>query len=192
MKAMPEIQGIPDLILVSGPPGAGKSTFSDALARKLSAAVFDKDCIDEPFSPDDRGDQYTATIEPKVLFALLALAERNLTLGLSVILDVPWTHLFLNSPQWMDAVKEVSRRTGARLFVFELELPEGDLRMRLKKRGLKRDLERLTDSGWAKFRISDRLGEANPLPHHRFDAKRPVDQNVEKALNVLKLGAQSP
>src|SRR3989338_10196530 len=91
-----------ELILISGPPGCGKSTFTDALEPKIRAFVLDKDCIDDLFSPNDRGAHYTKEIEPKVLQGLLNLAERNLNLGHSVIIDVPWTHIMLNSPEWVE------------------------------------------------------------------------------------------
>ena len=47
------------LILVSGPPGAGKSTLGRALGLKLCDPIVDRECIGEPFSPNERGEGYT-------------------------------------------------------------------------------------------------------------------------------------
>jgi predicted kinase len=140
------------LILISGPPGAGKSTLSRSLAVRLDATLLDKDAVDEPFSPEDRGARYTREIEPRVLQALLNLAELNLRPGHVVILDVPWTHILLNSPHWQKKIRALVKRVKTTLSVIECVLPEPILKERMKKRGYVRDRTRLTADGWKKFK----------------------------------------
>lgn len=175
----------PRLILISGPPGVGKSTLASALSTKLQATHLDKDCIDEPFSPGDRGDKYTRTIEPKVLTALLALAELNLRPGHAVILDVPWTHIQLNTPSWTKKIRTLAKKTGAQLKVIECHLDEEQHQMRLKKRDYKRDKSRVTREGWKKFRKTDRLSERNPLPHKAIDMNQTREKILELAFNAV-------
>jgi len=175
-----------ELILISGPPGCGKSTFTDALAPKIRAFVLDKDCIDDLFSPNDRGAHYTKEIEPKVLQGLLNLAERNLNLGHSVIIDVPWTHIMLNSPEWVEKNQTLAQKTGAELIVLECTLSEETLRKRLAMRGLKRDQAKLTPEGWENFKKHDRIGAKNPLPHFVINVEDPVKICLKKALEFLR------
>ena len=177
------------LILISGPPGIGKSTLSKSLARKLSetrsVTLLDKDCIDEPFSPNDRGNAYTKTVEPKVLTALLNLARLNLDPGREVILDVPWTHILLNSPDWVKKIQALVKETSSKLLVIECVLPESALKKRIQIRGLKRDQIKLTEKGWQKFSRTDRLGERNPLPHTVLNLDQTPTACLKEALKLL-------
>lgn len=175
------------LILVSGPPGAGKSTLAKGLGRELKATVLDKDCVDDPFAGDERGDRYTQEIEPKCLAVLLNLAELNLSIGHSVILDVPWTHIMLNTPHWVDTVKELAHRLDVLLMVLECVLPEQSLRERMRQRGLRRDDFRVTNNeGWDRFKETDRIHERNPLPHHIIDMQEPMDACLRQALAYVR------
>lgn len=176
----------PTLILVSGPPGAGKSTLARALAGRLRAVILDKDPIDECFSPGNRGPRYSREIEPKVLQALLNLAAENLDLGHTVILDVPWTHIFLNAPGWQHRVRQLAQRSRAKLVILEVVIDEAELRRRLVRRGLDRDQVKLSNTGWEKFRKTDRLGARNPLPHFEIQAQWPRAVALRAALKALR------
>ena len=174
------------LILISGPPGCGKSTLTNALAPQIGAFVLDKDCIDDLFSPDDRGPLYTQEIEPKVLQGLLNLAERNLRLGNSVMIDVPWTHIMINTPEWVKRVQTLAQDTGSKLIVLECVIGEETLRKRIQERGLKRDKIKLTKEGWNNFKIADRIGAKNPLPHVSIDVEWPPEECARFAVAFLR------
>lgn len=173
------------LVLVSGPPGCGKSTLAKGLAEKFGFVWLDKDCIDEPFSPGKRGVHYTKKVEPKVLAGVLALARLNLSAGNSVLLDVPWTHIMLNSPEWVEAIRMSAKASGAALQVLECVISEDVLRERLRKRGLDRDQVKLSPEGWVRFKTADRLGEKNPLPHTIIDVEKPFEEAFEKAVAAV-------
>lgn len=176
----------PRLILVSGPPGCGKSTFSEALARRVGALLLDKDAIDEPFSPNNRGEVYSREVEPKVLQSLLNLAELNLKLQQAAILDVPWTHILLNNPEWVIQIRDLSSRLRVPLIVFECHVSEKELKMRLMKRRLPRDFEKLTEEGWRQFALRDRIFERIPLPHCLIDVEQPIERSLRRALDYLQ------
>jgi predicted kinase len=151
------------LLLVSGAPGAGKSTLAKSLAPVFNAVLLDKDCVDEAFSPGNRGSWYEKKILPRVIDALLRLAEINLRAGTNVILDAPWTMNFHRFPDLKSRIQRMARSVGAELKILECKIQEPLLRQRLQQRGLARDAEKLTTSGWKKFEKSSRL--VNPLPH---------------------------
>lgn len=183
---------MPYLILVSGPPGCGKTTLASGLARTLRAVHLDKDCIDDSFSPNDRGANYTDHIEPKVLDALLVLADRNLRHGLDVILDAPWSHIMLNAAQWQSRVKRLANDCSASLRVIECVIPSTLLRSRLAARGLERDrVKLLSDEAWRYFLATDRIGELVPLPHHAVDMTQAAERCLDQALAALSAAPQA-
>lgn len=171
------------LILISGPAGAGKSTLAKAIASKTDAVILDKDCIDDAFHPHDRGEFYTKEVEPKVLQAVLNLAKLNLGVGRIVLLDIPWTHLFYQSPFWIDRIREINE--GSDPFIVELFLDEKKLQERMRQRGLSRDQFRLTEEGWQKFRKTDVPHKRNPLPHFLVDASRKLEDYLPEVLKQI-------
>lgn len=174
------------LILVSGPPGAGKSTLCAALAVRLPAVHLDKDAIDEAFSPGVRDGHYNREIEPRVLTALLELARLNLRAGHTVLLDVPWTHIMIHTPAWIERVRAVAQAADAGLLVLECVLPEATLRERIAVRNLDRDQVKLSDTGWRDFCRLDYIGARNPLPHVAIDMTAARDRCVEAALSAVR------
>ncbi|MGH7537112.1 MAG: AAA family ATPase, partial [Gemmatimonadales bacterium] len=70
----------PTLVLMKGPPGSGKSTIATALGRRLGWPVIDKDAVRDLLPDELGGISYEA---------MLALAERQLSIGLNVIADSP-------------------------------------------------------------------------------------------------------
>ncbi|MCB0347406.1 MAG: ATP-binding protein [Bdellovibrionales bacterium] len=173
-------------ILVSGPPGAGKSTLANVLAHALGTAVIDKDCIDEPFSPDDRGPSYTKNIEPKVLTAIFSLCERNFSNGVSLIVDLPWTHILIASPNWKSRVLEISDKFDCDLKVIELCIEEDLLKERIQKRGLARDKNKLSAEGWEKFKATDHIDQTIDLPCLQLDAGLELTEKIKRALEYIK------
>jgi predicted kinase len=180
----------PCLILVSGPPAAGKSTLSMGLAAHTGAICLDKDCIDDGFHPQDRGEHYTREVEPKVLTALLNLARLNLNIGNHVITDVPWSHIMLNTPEWIDRIENLCEETNAQLIVFECVLSEKKLKERMRERNLDRDQFRTSDEGWETFKKTDRIGELNPMPHTIIDMEKDPESCLKNALDHMGLDVE--
>jgi predicted kinase len=173
------------LILVSGPPGVGKSSLSIEIAKKLHSTLLDKDCIDEPFSPDDRGSYYTKNIEPKVITSLLNLSSLNFKAGNDVVIDLPWTHIFINSPKIKKQVLDFVSIESISLKIIELSLSEELLKKRLQTRNLKRDQWKFSDSGWEKFKEVDKILSVNPLDHLLIDTSQSINTNLTQILDYI-------
>ncbi len=173
------------LILVSGPPGVGKSSLSLEIAKSTHSVLLDKDCVDEPFSPNDRGDFYTKEIEPKVLQALLNLAALNLKVSQSVIIDLPWTHILINSPEQLSKINSFLLENKIQLKVIELYLDEKKLKERIEKRNLLRDKWKFSEEGWLKFKSLDKIDSLIPLDHFLVDASQPILSYLPSVLEYL-------
>lgn len=79
----------PRLIIVSGPPGAGKTRLARPLAKKLGMPLFSKDAIKEQLA-DSLGDHAASISGPLGLAATLqvfAIAGEMLGAGQSVIIE---------------------------------------------------------------------------------------------------------
>lgn len=177
---------LPKLIVVSGPPGAGKSTLCQSLGEQLPAVILDKDCVDDAFWPADRGEHYTNEVEPKCLQALLNIAARNLNAGHHILLDAPWTHIVIDTPLWIEKLEQLAQTTAAQLVVLECVLPEDQVRIRMQQRGLARDDFRIgNDDAWNAFVVRDKLEQRIPLPHHTIDMMHSKASCVDRALAVL-------
>lgn len=130
------------LILVSGPPGAGKSTFTKPIVTELGCTWLEIDCIGDPFSLD-RDQDYINNIEPILIHGLLNLAALNLAAKQTVILDLPWKHLLINNPAWISQIQELVFNAKVPLVVFECFLKEDELRRRITARNAQRDLAKI-------------------------------------------------
>lgn len=161
----------PILILVSGPPGAGKSTFSKDLVKEFGFTWLEIDCVGDPFSLT-RDHEYISNLEPRLIDGLLNLAALNLSAQQSVLLDLPWKHLLLNSLELMVRIQELAVAMQAKLVIFECILSPDELRRRITNRNAYRDFDKIeNDTAWQNFLVNIRFYEKNPLPHISIDVE---------------------
>lgn len=159
-------QGRPTLVLMKGPPGSGKSTIASELGRRLGWPVIDKDAVRDLLPDELGGISYEA---------MLALAERQLSIGLNVIADSP-----LGYGRAYAKARAASGTTGARMLVIECDCSDGaEWRRRIEQRsGTGLAAHHATD--WSKVEEFRERTTADPyevdVPMLRVDTARPVEQ----------------
>jgi predicted kinase len=160
----------PTLVILSGPPGWGKTTLSQRLAAEFNFVRLDFDSIAEPFSPRVRDTHYAKNIEPKVADALLNLAKYNFASGHNVIIDGTWSHLFCYDKKYMDMVQKVVEESRIKLIVLQGVLDEKTILERIKGRNDARDRPKLENP--EQFFISDHVRIKNPFePHYEISGQ---------------------
>ena len=103
------------LVVFAGPPASGKSTLGDRLAQYRNLVHLEMDRIrahvlpDAPHTRDDRVIAYRA---------MHLMAETLLELGHGVIVNAGYSH-----PEDQGVIREITKRTQARLFWIECVVP---------------------------------------------------------------------
>ena len=156
------------LVLVCGCAGSGKSVTSREIVRAVPNTVYiDKDIIQDQFTLDRDSDEYFAIRTP-TYEAMYALAEANLSLGKSVILDAPHMKQ-MRDGQWRRRMLSLAERTGSKLKAVLCTASESEIKRRLRERGLQRDLMNL--SNWECF-VKEECGPVDiPFEHITFDTE---------------------
>jgi len=140
----------PAAVLVTGPPGSGKTTLATALASALHYAIMDLDTVTGPLTRAALrmalGDE-TAIDSPAGVAlrasryeSLLDVAAANRAVGIGVVIAAPFS-AERASPELFD---EVARRLGSDVALLYVRVPDEMVRKRLGDRGAARDRAKLS------------------------------------------------
>lgn len=163
---MPHPAAVPPVVLLTGAPGAGKSTVGRALAQRLGAALVDQDTATAPLvavvatllgldgsEMDDLDDPRLARATRRARYeTIIALAEDNLRVGTPVVVVAPFTEERRSAGAW-DVLDCRLRAAGGSPLLVWLRLAPESIVERLRARGAARDLAKLADpaaflAGW--------------------------------------------
>jgi len=178
----PALLTTPKLIVMTGLPGAGKSSIAEALARALRAPVFTKDWLEATILQSGHvpRDQLSSVGYP----LLTALARRQLALGQSAILDS-----VVGPPRVRTLWRALAEEFGAAWRVVECICSDPALH-RLRIEGRERGIP-----GWAELEWSDVEQIASVLvvwdeaERLVLDGVDPFEVNVAKAIDFVGIAA---
>jgi predicted kinase len=178
----------PCLVLMIGVAGSGKTTLAHEILSDFWAVYLDNNQIVDAFFPDTRNGRDYERLRPNFYQALYAIAEANLRLGNSVLLDAPHVKE-IQTPSWRRFIKRLSNRTHSTLVILRCLCSEEVLRSRLLSRGEKRDRWKLRN--WREFLGEQPIDVRIHAPHLDLDTHKPVAQNALAAISYIRRRAQS-
>jgi predicted kinase len=171
------------LILIMGVAGSGKTTLAKAILRHLSAVYLDNNHIVDSFFPDTRSGRAYEKLRPNFYHALYTIAEENLKVGNSVLLDVPHVKE-IQDARWRRFIERLAARTESKIIVIRCFCSERALYSRIRSRNEKRD--RLKLKHWKKFLTTQRIDVAIPFPHLDIDTENNLAENVSAAIRYIQ------
>ncbi|PPK94262.1 putative kinase [Kineococcus xinjiangensis] len=156
------------LIVMCGPPGAGKSAVAEAAARDLPAAVLSVDPVEAALwrAGIDRG-QRTGLAAYSVVHAL---AGELLALGQPVLVDA-----VNDAPEARDAFRDLAAQHAAPLHFVEVRCPDEELHRR-RLEGRRRDLQGFPEPSWESVRPRRDAFADWPQPRLVLDSRRPLHE----------------
>jgi len=149
------VKGLPALVLVSGPAGAGKSTMARMISSRHRVACLDYDSLGQSFlesihrrcCPDERYEAFYSAWRRETYDTLWRVAADNLLAGAPLVASAPCT-MEWRDPRFFAGLRA---KYSADFLAISIELlPDAQsLRERLLGRAEARDAGKLAD--WARF-----------------------------------------
>ena len=125
------------LVVVSGPPAAGKTEAVEKLAAAVELPFFSKDTFKErlyeTFGPDDDG-ELEARIEAAALAILLSVIDTHLAAGISAIAESNF-----HSPEESEPLRQLRQRHEARILQVHISGDPADIADRFAERSASGD-----------------------------------------------------
>jgi predicted kinase len=165
------------LIVMSGLPGAGKSSIAQALGRRLAAPVLSVDPVEAAMWRAGIGRD-----EPTGLAAYVVvetLASEIMTLGQAVIVDAV-NDVVEAREQW----RGLAHRQGATLRFVEVVCSDHAMHRR-RLEGRQRDIDGFPEPTWASVEARRKNFEAWDENRLVLDSTAPIADNVEAVVTHL-------
>jgi predicted kinase len=170
----PEPVAEPNLIVVSGLPGTGKSYFSKRLAERVLCLVLESDALRKTlFSPPSYSPRESAKLFRIIHQLLRELLEKRI----SVILDA--TNL---SEKFREQLYTIADQLNIRLLLVRVEAPPEVVYRRLKSRANNsaNNSENNSDADWAVYRRMRPSVDKIQRNHYVVDTSRDINPVLDK------------
>lgn len=179
----------PQLVIVSGLMGSGKTRQSGELARRLNARVVHSDVVRKELAGIDPHDEqkvpfgegiYSPDWTERTYAALIEEARSELARGNSIVLDASWSN-----PDHRARAREVAREREALFTIVECTAPEHVLRSRLSRpsRSITDGRLELLDDQRSAYEAPER-GEADRLV--RVDTSGTFEEAADQAFQGVR------
>lgn len=173
---------MPNLVLIMGCPGVGKTTLAKEYLKRYRYVYLDNNFIADAIDPNSRTSDYYLKFRPFIYPILYRVALENLRVGNSVLLDVPHvTHM--QKREWHAEIAEIANSGGSGLKIVRCYCSETILKKRIKDRGKERDQEKLDN--WSAFMEKEPLRVPIPLDHIEIDTEIPIVQQINLVSDYL-------
>ncbi|QWF79998.1 GntR family transcriptional regulator [Amycolatopsis sp. CA-230715] len=167
----------PNILLIGGYAGSGKTELGRVLARETGWPMLDKDTMTRPVveaalemvgkSPNDRDSEfYLEKIRPREYEAVVAALTENLQCGNSAIVTAPFVREFSDS-SWLDKIQTACSDAGAKLTLVWVYCDAASMHTYVRHRGAARDAAKLED--WNKWVSGLNLDFRPVIPHVVID-----------------------
>jgi predicted kinase len=165
-----------------GVAGTGKSLLAREILCRLQAAYLDNNFIADAFYPNTRNGALYTKLRRGFYNALYRIAEENLKIRNSVLLDAPHVKE-MQSSEWRDFIRNLTRRNKAKLIIIRCFCREETLQKRLRARAEARDRWKLVH--WQAFLRSQPMKVPIPFAHVDLDTEESLTANVKAAVRYI-------
>jgi len=168
---------VPNVLLIGGYAGSGKTEFGRILARETGWPMLDKDTLTRPVveaalefigcSPNDReSEQYLTSIRPREYESLHSAMLENVQCGNSAIVTAPFIRE-LRDKVWIERMQETCETLGARLTVVWVYCDLETMLTYIRQRGAARDAAKLDN--WSTYAGTVDVDFRPPVSHAVID-----------------------
>lgn len=186
----------PQVILIGGYAGSGKSELARMLARETGWALLDKDTLTRPVveralealgqSPNDRESAvYLSDVRPREYEALSEATLENLQCGNSVIVTAPFIREFADTTWLQRTVGDYDALNAGTTIVWVYCDPK-TMHTYLRRRGAARDGAKLAD--WEQYITGINTDSRPAVPHivvENCASSEPLQMQVKRLLDAL-------
>ncbi len=175
---LPEPTVAPTLVVVSGLPGTGKSSFSRRLAQRAPFLVLESDALRKTlFNPPD----YSLPESGRLFRACHLIIQRLLGKGIPVIFDA--TNL---SEKHRERLYSIADRLGARLILVRVEAPVGVVHERLGARQRGATPAANSDADWGVYQRMRPSVDEIRRKHYAVDTSRDITPVLDKIVREVR------